>query len=199
MTLAAKLRRAPLRVATGAYILNSGLSKFGLAEEHAKGVHGMGAGAYPILHKVPPKPFGTALAVTETTLGAAVLLPFVPAGLAGLSLIGFSGALLGMWWRTPGMHEEGSLKPTPQGTGIAKDVWMLAMGTSLVIDAALTESPITGEATRADIRAAVKVETKLARKAARRAARKSAQKAAKQAARATKVATAVRERAAALG
>lgn len=198
MTLAAKFRRAPLRVATGAYILNSGVSKFGADEQTAKMTHGMASGAYPALGKVPPKQFVTGLAVSESIVGGALLLPIVPAGLAGLALIGFSGALLGMWWRTPGMHEEGSVKPTPQGTGIAKDAWMLGIGTSLVIDAALTESPVTGEATRADVRAAVKAEAnsarKAARKAARRATRRSAQQAAKQTARAAKAAGAVREK-----
>ena len=76
----------------------------------------------------------------------------MPAGIAGLALIGFSGALLGMWWRTPGMHAEGSPRPTQQGTAIAKDVWMLGIGTGLVVDAALAESPITGDQARADAR-----------------------------------------------
>jgi len=40
-----------------------------------------------------------------------------------------------MWWRTPGMHDPGSLRPTPQGVPVAKDVWMLGIGASLVIDA----------------------------------------------------------------
>ncbi len=35
------------------------------------------------------------------------------------------------------MHEEGSPRPTQQGTAIAKDVWMLGIGTGLVLDAAL--------------------------------------------------------------
>lgn len=169
MTLAAKMRRAPLRLATGAYILNSGLSKFGMAEEHAKGVHGMGSGAYPVLQKVPPKPFVTGLAITETVMGAAVLFPVVPAGLAGIALVGFAGSLLGMWWRTPGMHEEGSLRPTAQGTGIAKDVWLLAIGTSLIVDAALSESPVTGETPRAEMKAAFKAQAKAARRAAQSA------------------------------
>ena len=59
-----------------------------------------------------------------------------PAAIAGLGLAGFSSALLTMWWRTPGMHEPGSLRPTHQGTAIAKDVWMLGIGTGLVVDAA---------------------------------------------------------------
>jgi peptidoglycan/LPS O-acetylase OafA/YrhL len=33
------------------------------------------------------------------------------------------------------MHEEGSLRPTVQGTALAKDVWTLAIGSALVLDA----------------------------------------------------------------
>src|ERR1700743_662078 len=101
MSLATKLRRAPGRVATGAIILNSGLGKLGGDDETAKAVHGMATGAYPFLAKVEPKVFLKSLAIGEVALGSALLLPIVPAGLAGLGLVGFSGSLLGMWWRTP--------------------------------------------------------------------------------------------------
>ena len=33
------------------------------------------------------------------------------------------------------MHEEGSLRPTQQGTILAKDVWMLGIGVGFVVDA----------------------------------------------------------------
>lgn len=173
MSMAAKLRRAPVRLVSGAFILNAGLGKLGADEAQAKGVHGMASGAFPVLAEVPPKVFVKALAVGEIALGTAVLLPVVPAGLAGLGLIGFSGSLLGMWWRTPGMHEPGSPRPTRQGTAIAKDVWMLGIGAGLVVDAALSESPVTNEQTRADTRAAIKAEAKSARRVARRAARRA--------------------------
>ena len=42
-----KLAHVPLRVATGAYILNSGLSKQGLEGQAAEGVHGMASNAIP--------------------------------------------------------------------------------------------------------------------------------------------------------
>jgi hypothetical protein len=173
MTLAAKVRRAPLRAVTGAFILNSGLGKFNGDEVQAKGVHGMAVGAYPFLDKIPPKPFLKGLAVAEMAMGGALLAPIVPAGLVGLGLIGFSGALLGMWWRTPGMHEEHSPKPTQRGIPMAKDVWMLGIGTSLLVDAALTESPITGETPRAQAQANIKAQTKAAQKSARRAAKRA--------------------------
>jgi hypothetical protein len=142
MSLAAKLRRAPLRLATGAFILNAGVGKLSLDAGTAGYLHGAGAGAYPVLKKVEPTVFGKILAFSEISVGAALLLPIVPAGLAGLALIGFSGALVGMYIRTPGMHDK-YLRPSQEGTVRAKDVWMLGTGIALVVDAALSESPIT--------------------------------------------------------
>lgn len=138
MSLSAKLRRAPLRIATGAFILNSGLEKFRGDEEHAKGMHGMASGAYPQLDKVDHKLFFKGLAATETALGAALLLPIVPPAAAGLGLAAFSGGLLGMYWRTPSLHRDGDPRPTPEGVAIAKDSWMFGIGTSLLIDALVT-------------------------------------------------------------
>jgi uncharacterized membrane protein YphA (DoxX/SURF4 family) len=136
MTLAVKLRRAPGRIATGAFILNAGLGKLHADEQTAKALHDLAAGAYPVFANIEPKRFLKMVAVGEVALGSALLLPVVPAALAGLGLAGFSSTLLGMWWRTPGMHEPGKPRPTQQGTTIAKDIWMLGIGTGLVIDAA---------------------------------------------------------------
>jgi uncharacterized membrane protein YphA (DoxX/SURF4 family) len=143
MALAAKLRRAPVRIATGAYILNSGLTKLKGDEDTAKGTHGMATGAYPVFNRLDPKLFLRILGTGETLLGATLLLPVVPAAVAGLGLMGFSGALLGMYWRTPALHEPGDPRPTQAGAPIAKDVWMFGIGTSLVLDAALSESKVT--------------------------------------------------------
>lgn len=189
MTLSAKLRRAPVRIVTGAFILNSGISKLGLDDEGAKRVHAMAAGAYPILEKVPPTPFGKVVAVSEVALGSALLLPIVPAGLAGLSLVGFSGSLLGMYWRTPGMHEEGSIRPTQQGMAIAKDTWMLGIGAALIADAVLDPAhnkrvELTTGAKVATARRAAKASSaaKLARAKTEARAAKAARKAARRAA-----------------
>jgi uncharacterized membrane protein YphA (DoxX/SURF4 family) len=143
MALAAKIRRAPLRIATGAYILNAGLGKLKGDEETAKGLHGMASGAYPMLGKIDPKLFLKILGASETALGATLLFPVVPAAMAGLGLMGFSGALLGMYWRTPSLHQPGDPRPTQQGVPIAKDVWMFGIGTGLILDAALSESKVT--------------------------------------------------------
>jgi regulator of protease activity HflC (stomatin/prohibitin superfamily) len=137
MSLSAKLRRAPTRIVSGAFILNAGVGKLGGNDETAQRTHAMASGAYPFLEKVPPKVFLKSVAAGEIAVGAGLLLPVVPAGLAGLALVGFSGSLLGMWWRTPGMHNEGSPRPTQQGTAIAKDSWLLGIGAALVADAVL--------------------------------------------------------------
>jgi hypothetical protein len=173
MSIAAKLRRAPGRIVSGAFILNSGIGKLTGTEDQAKALHGMASGAFPVLEKVPPKPFLTTLGVGETALGGAVLMPFVPAGVAGLALTAFSSSLLTLWWRTPGMHAEGSPRPTQQGTAFAKDAWMLGIGLGLLIDAVLTESRVTNEQSRANAKAAIRSEAKLARRSARRVARRA--------------------------
>jgi hypothetical protein len=68
-------------------------------------------------------------------LGAALLIPVVPTALAGAGLAAFSAGLVGLYLKTPGMRQEGSLAPTKDGTGIAKDVWMLGIGLGFVIEA----------------------------------------------------------------
>ncbi len=47
-----------------------------------------------------------------------------------------------MYVRTPALHDS-RLRPTQAGTVVAKDIWMAGIGLGLVIDAALTESPVT--------------------------------------------------------
>ena len=129
-----KLAHLPLRVATGAYILNSGLSKQNLEGEAAEGVHGMAAGAMPALQKVPPDQFARLLSTGEIALGAALLIPFVPSALVGAALVGFSVGLVQLYLKTPGMRQSGSLRPTQEGIGLAKDVWLLGAGMTLVLD-----------------------------------------------------------------
>jgi hypothetical protein len=130
--LPVKLADIAPRVAAGAFILQSGLGKRNVDEQHAAGLHGMASGAYPVLGKVEPTQFVKMLSAGEIALGAALLAPVVPTALAGAGLAAFAGGLLGLYWKTPGMHEEGSLKPTQQGIGIAKDVWMLGIGLGFV-------------------------------------------------------------------
>ena len=72
------------------------------------------------------------LAASEIAIGAALLAPVVPAAAAGAALTGFSGTLLGLYVRTPGLRKPGSVWPTHQGIGISKDVWMLGIGLGLL-------------------------------------------------------------------
>jgi uncharacterized membrane protein YphA (DoxX/SURF4 family) len=130
------LRNVPTRVATGAYILHSGLSKWNGTDEQAKGVHATASGAYPVLANVPPATFLKMLSAAEIGVGAALLTPFISNKLAGAALTAFSGSLLGMYLRTPAMHEPGSVWPTRAGTAISKDVWMLGIGVGLIADGA---------------------------------------------------------------
>jgi hypothetical protein len=133
--LPVKLADIAPRIATGAFILNSGLAKRNAGPEEAAGMHGMASGAYPFLGKMDPQQFARLLSAGEITLGAALLAPVIPTALAGLGLTAFAGGLLGMYLKTPGMRKEGSLAPTHQGTAIAKDVWMLGIGLGFVADA----------------------------------------------------------------
>jgi hypothetical protein len=126
-----RLSHVPLRLTTGAFLLDAGLGKRTLAPEATAASQGMADGALP---EVPAATFGKALTVGEVALGAALLAPFVSPVVAGAALTPFSGALLRTRWVTPGMHAEGSLRPTQQGTAVAKDVWMLGAGLALVMD-----------------------------------------------------------------
>jgi uncharacterized membrane protein YphA (DoxX/SURF4 family) len=127
-----KARDLPGRIATGAYILHSGLEKWHADEARAKGVHKVASGAFPFLERMPPERFIKVLAAGEIAVGTALLAPFVPSALAGAALTGFSGSLVTMYLRTPALHKPGSVWPTQAGTGISKDVWMLGIGLGLV-------------------------------------------------------------------
>lgn len=130
-----KLSAAPSRAVTGAFILHSGLEKWRGDEAAADRTHGFAAGAFPFLQQVPATSFLRVLAAGEIALGAALLTPLVPGRLAGAGLTAFSASLIALYARTPGMRKPGSVWPTPQGIGLSKDVWMLGIGLSLVLDA----------------------------------------------------------------
>src|SRR5690606_15704823 len=100
-----KLSHIPLRLATGAFILNSGLSKRNLPPEAAGTLQGMAANAVPRAKEMEPQVFGRTLSTGEIALGAALLTPFVPSALAGAALTAFGGGLVQMYLNTPGMTE----------------------------------------------------------------------------------------------
>ena len=135
-----RLRRTPLRLTTGAFILSAGLDKWTGDEQTAARVHGFATGTYPFLKKIDPPTFLKLLAAGEIAVGSALLLPVVPAAVAGAALVGFSAGLLGLYVRTPGMRR-GRFDPrsTPEGIPISKDVWMLGAGLALLIDGATAD------------------------------------------------------------
>src|SRR3954463_6410413 len=133
MALPITLSEIPARVSAGAFILNSGLGKRSADEATAAGLHGFATGTYPFLKSIPPQDFVRYLSAAEIAIGAALLTPFVPTVVAGAALTAFSGGLLGLYLRTPGMRKEGSLAPTEEGLVLAKDGWLAGIGLSILL------------------------------------------------------------------
>lgn len=127
-------RQLPLRLTLGAFFLDSGLSKRGVDRANAEGLQQFASTAYPFLGDLDAQQFTRLLSAGELTIAATLLLPLVPAAAAGIAVTAFSLATLGLFLRTPGMRQEGSLRPTEQGIPLAKDVWMLGIGLSLIAD-----------------------------------------------------------------
>jgi hypothetical protein len=136
MRLSKLARQLPPRLTTGGYILHSGLDKWRVGDEHAAGLHGTAANAFPFLKRIPPARFVRLLSTAEIVTGTLLLAPVVPAGVAGAALTAFSASMLTMYLRTPAMHKPGSIWPTPAGMGIAKDSWMLGIGLALLAEEA---------------------------------------------------------------
>ncbi|MFZ5872666.1 MAG: hypothetical protein ACOYXW_19335 [Actinomycetota bacterium] len=136
-----KLAHLPLRLATGAFILNSGLAKKDLEGQAAEGLHEMASVALPPrLRDMDPAAFARLLSRGEIALGAALLLPIVPSAVAGAAMTAFGVGLMRLYLRTPGLRQEGDIRPTQAGTGIAKDVWLVGAGLTLVLDDLLPRS-----------------------------------------------------------
>lgn len=127
-------RQLPLRLSVGAFFLNSGLAKRNADEATAEQLHQFASGTYPFLGKVDAQTFTRRLSTEEIAIGAALLLPVVPAAVAGAALTAFSCSTLGLYLRTPGMRQEGSLAPTEQGIALAKDAWILGIGLALIAE-----------------------------------------------------------------
>ena len=133
-----RLWHAPVRLATGAFILDSGLRKWPSEgnDDLEKELYSTATTAYPRLLQVDSATFRRLLAGSEISLGAALLLPVVPAGWAGAALGAFSSGLLGLYLRLPGMRRTGSLRPSGDGLALAKDAWLAAIAAALMMDAA---------------------------------------------------------------
>lgn len=127
------LTHIPLRVTTGAFILNSGIAKLGADEGTAQFLHGAAAATYPGLFKdMKPASFSQLLAYSEIAVGAALLAPMVPPAVAGAALTGFGASLLGMYVKTPSMTESDGIRPSQEGIAVAKDVWLVGAGLTLL-------------------------------------------------------------------
>jgi hypothetical protein len=133
--MATKLWHVPVRLATGALILDQGMSKLGADEDTAKWLHGQAVLAFPQLGETDPRDFALLLSASEIALGVALLgIGLVPPGLAGAGLAAFGGSLGRLYLNVPGARRDASLAPSQQGVPLAKDTWMLAIGTALVLD-----------------------------------------------------------------
>ncbi|RPK68245.1 hypothetical protein EES44_08935 [Streptomyces sp. ADI96-15] len=128
-----KAWQVPLRLVTGAFILHSGMEKWDGPDEQAQGVHGMARQTFPFLENIDAPRFLKLLAAGEIALGAALLTPMVPSRLTGAALTGFAGSLMAVYAQTPGLRKEGSVWPTPDGIGVSKDSWLLAIGLALTL------------------------------------------------------------------
>ncbi len=133
--MATKLWHVPVRLATGAIILDQGLLKLNADEDTARWLHSQAANAFPQVQDMDPKDFVQLLSTSEIALGLALLgIGFVPSSLAGLGLGVFGGSLVRLYLTSPGTRREGSVAPSQQGVGLAKDSWLLAIGLALVLD-----------------------------------------------------------------
>ncbi|NUK37703.1 hypothetical protein HRW12_29080 [Streptomyces lunaelactis] len=127
-------RQLPLRLTVGSFFLNSGLSKRGADEATAERLQQFAVTTYPFLGRLDAQKFLRLLSAGEIAVATTLLVPVIPAAVAGVALSAFSVGTLGLYLNTPGMRREGSLRPTEQGTALAKDVWMLGIGVSLIAE-----------------------------------------------------------------
>lgn len=132
MSLGNRIAEAALRGITGAYILNSGIGKLSLDEDHAKGLQGMAATGIPQVAELDPKTFGSAVAWSEIAVAGGLLTPFIPRRLAGLGLGAFAGGLLSMYFGNDQMTESDGVRPSAAGIPLSKDIWLAAIAVALI-------------------------------------------------------------------
>jgi len=72
MNRGVKAWQLPPRLITGAYFLNSGLSKRDADDATAGQLHGFATGTYPVLGKLDAKRFTGLLSMAEIAIGAAL-------------------------------------------------------------------------------------------------------------------------------
>jgi uncharacterized membrane protein YphA (DoxX/SURF4 family) len=127
-----RVSNQPIRLAAGAFFLNTGIEKWGADEERAQGLHKAAKGAFPFFEKIPPAQFVKGLAAAEVAIGSALVLPLFSDRLAGLALTPFAGGLMWMYAQNDSLHKPDSLRPSGQGVALAKDVWLVGIGLTLM-------------------------------------------------------------------
>lgn len=146
----------PLRIATGAFILNSGINKLGADEDTATFLHGAAASTYPaVFEDMEPTKFAKLLAYSEIGVGVALLAPMVPATVAGAALTGFGASLMGMYFSNPAMTEDDGIRPSQEGTALAKDAWLVGAGLTLLSQGLLGAASSRAKAVGSTVRRAV--------------------------------------------
>ena len=138
MEISASVRRAPLRLSTGAFVVNSGIAAFSADNETTKRLQTTAARLMPQVEKMDPRTFAKVLGAGEVTLGAALILPVVPAAVAGLGLSAFAASLLATQRPTNGQHADATSQPATPAVPNATEAWMLGAGVSLLLDALTT-------------------------------------------------------------
>ncbi len=136
MQISANARRAPLRLTAGAFVLNSGVSTFSATDEKTTKLQASAAKLLPQIERMDPRTFAKVLGASEVTLGTALMLPIVPAAVAGLGLTAFAASMLATRPATNGQHADTDTETTlvPNAT----EAWMLGSGVSLLLDALTT-------------------------------------------------------------
>lgn len=130
----------PIRLTAGAFVLNSGLGKRHLTDEQAEGMRQMAENGLPATKNMDAATFRRFLSYSEIGVGAALLLPVVPGWLAGSALTAFSGGLVNMYLNTPEMTESDGIRPSQEGTSVAKDIMMLGSGVAVTLDSLINRS-----------------------------------------------------------
>jgi hypothetical protein len=125
-------------LSAGAFVVNSGVSRFGADDAAMKRLQTSAAKLVPQVERMSPRTFSRAVAAGEVTLGTAIMLPLVPAAAAGIGLSVFAASLVAARQPTSGQHVD----PTDDATGSAvpnaTEAWMLGSGVSLLLDALTT-------------------------------------------------------------
>jgi len=138
MRITANVRRAPIRLTAGAFVLNSGVSTFNASDQKAKRLQTSAAKLVPQVERMDPRTFAKALAAGEVTLGTALMLPIVPPAIAGLGLSAFAASLLATRQPISGQNSDEPGETSTAAVPGATEAWMLGSGVSLLLDALTT-------------------------------------------------------------